>query len=617
MQTFVTELRRRGVVKAVILYVVGGWLIMQIADVMFPALQLPRWSITLVAALLIIGLPIVVVFAWLFEVTPEGIKRTSEVTELETAARLRARRIDMLILATLAVAVGLLVVQLVAERREPAVPPAVSAPEPVRAATLSGANLKSIAVLPFVNMSDDPANEFFSDGISEELLNVLAQLQGLRVPSRTSSFAFKGQQKDIKEIGRQLNVDHVVEGSVRKVGNRVRVTAQLIELNTDSHLWSQTYDQQLEDIFAVQDEIARGIAQALQVKLGVADNEPIVAQKTDNIAAYELYLRGRQLWQLRRREAMLTAQTLLRDATRLDPQFAHAWATLAIVHLVSSTHSEADLEETTAMAEMAAREALRLDSSLAQPRAVLAGIAAGQRRYGEAEQLFRKAIELDSSDPTTHLWYAILLNGLGRLRDASLEYRLAVTLDPLGPIGLTWLAAFEIQMGNPRDALGMALKAVELGYDYAHVLAFEALSRLGDYEYAEAELRRGLVRDGIDPAFVQAVMEAQRDRSKRDVAVQAVAAQLSTPDQIQMLALLRADEALLEKFSNLAGTFAYLSLPVLWEKSSVEIRRAPQFKTLMADLGVLDYWRASGLWADHCRQSRQSFECDVAMADHP
>ncbi|MGH8035551.1 MAG: hypothetical protein ACREO9_10020, partial [Lysobacterales bacterium] len=361
--------------------------------------------------------------------------------------------------------------------------------------TAPAGSLKSVAVLPFLNMSNDPDNEFFSDGISEELLNALVKLPGLRVPSRTSSFAFKGRDMDVTEIGRELDVDHVVEGSVRKSGNRVRVTAQLIDLGNDSHIWSQTYDRELDDIFAVQDEIARGIAEALEVQLGLGEGERLITQYTSSIQAYELYLRAGQLWQLRRREAVTNAEALLLRAIDLDPDFAQAWARLAAVYNVTSSWSEAELEETTDRAEMAAQRALQLNTSLAQPLAVLANIAAGRRNYAESEQLFLTAIELEPSDPTTHLWYAILLNGLGRRHAASLEYRLAVTLDPLAPIGLTWLAADDIQSGNYSVALNEAQRAVELGYEYGHIVAYQALSRLGEFDRAEVELRKGLKHD--------------------------------------------------------------------------------------------------------------------------
>ncbi|MGH8221686.1 MAG: tetratricopeptide repeat protein [Woeseiaceae bacterium] len=609
MRDFITEIRRRNVFKAAVLYIVSAWIIMQIVDVMFPALHLPQWSITLVAALLILLLPLVLIFAWVFEVTPEGIRRTPDLAGDGVEAQPARRRMDWIILAVLALAVTLLIYQLfVGERqlKETAQPPAAIQP----AGIPMPRGVKSVAVLPFLNMSSDQDNEFFADGIAEELLNVLVKLGDLRVPSRTSSFSFKNKNASLTDIGRILNVDHVVEGSVRKAGNRIRVTAQLIDLRTDSHLWSETYDHELDDIFAVQDDIARGIAEALEVNLGIGAGERLVTRSTDSMQAYEMYLLAGQLWQLRRREAVVTAETLLRQAIELDANFAQAWERLAAVNLAGSSWSEVNGLEIE-RAEMAAKQALQLNPSLAQPRAVLASIAAGQRNYAESERLFREAIELEPSDSTSHLWYAILLNGVGRIHDASLEYRLAVALDPLAPIALSWLAAHEMQTGNHSAAVDTALRAADLGYEYGHILAYEALSRLGRLERAETELRAGLKRDGIESGFVDILMDAQRHPSRRQVALDASAAQLSLPDQIHILAGLRAYDELLDRFAGLRGTFLYMSLPVLWERSLVEMRRKPHFKALLQELLLLDYWRDSGRWPDFCRPDGEAIECDV------
>jgi TolB-like protein/Tfp pilus assembly protein PilF len=522
---------------------------------------------------------------------------------------------EWIILSVLALAVGLLLYQLLNPSVEQTQATAPGPPASTSNATTTD-NLKSVAVLPFVNMSNDPENEFFSDGISEELLNALVKLPGLRVPSRTSSFAFKGKEMDVTDIGRALEVDHVVEGSVRKSGNRVRVTAQLIDLGNDSHIWSQTYDRELVDIFAVQDEIARGIAEALEIQLGLGEGEHLVTQSTGNIQAYELYLRAGQLWQLRRREAVINAQALLLRAIDLDPEFAQAWARLAAVHIVTSSWSEAELKETTDRAEMAARRALQLDEALAQPRAVLGNIAAGQQNYADSERLFLEAIELEPSDPTTHLWYAILLNGLGRQHAASLEYRLAVTLDPLAPIGLTWMAAYEIQAGNFPAALEAAQRSIELGNEYGHILAYQALSRLGQFDRAEVELSKGLKHESIDPKFIAVLMTGQRHSARSEPVIKAVAANLSLPDQVYTYADIRAYRELFTAFDGLHGTLLYLSLPVLWDSASAELRRQPGFHTLVKEQGLLGYWLSSQKWPDHCRPVGETIECDVAQEAH-
>lgn len=616
MSNFIAELKRRNVIRALILYAVSAWVLMQIVDVMFPALHLPEWTVTLIAALLLLLLPLVLIFSWVFEVTPEGLKRTADIEPEYSVTHRSGRRMEWIILSVLILAVSLLLYQLIYHdrgRSQLSTPGSVAG----ETATTDDNGPKSVAVLPFVNMSSDPDNEFFSDGISEELLNVLAKMAGLRVPSRTSSFAFKDKEMDVAEIGQALDVDYVLEGSVRKSGNRVRVTAQLIDLRNDSHIWSETYDRELLDIFAVQDEIARGIAEALEMQLGLGEGERLVTQATGNIAAYELYLRAGQLWQLRRREAVLNAQALLLRAIDLDPDFALSWARLSAVYIVTSSWSEVEIKEITNRAEMAARQALQLDESLAQPRAVLANILAGQQRYLESEQLFLEAIRLEPSDATTHLWYAILLNGLGRQHDASLEYNLAVTLDPLAPVGLSWLAAMDIQSGNYSSALDKAQRSVELGYQYGNILAYQALARMDEFDRAEVKLRLGLKHESIDPKFIDVLMAARRSKARSETAIKAVATNLSLLDQVYTFSDIRAYSELFEKFDDLHGTPLYLSLPVLWDTSSTELRSQPGFKTLVKEQGMLDYWLASQHWPDLCQPVGDSIECDSGFEAHP
>ena len=261
--SLIAELKRRNVFRVGAAYAFVAWLLIEVAHTAFPTLQLPNWTTTLVTVLLIMGFPIALVIAWAFELTPEGIKRETAVEPTESISHTTSRKFDFAIIGLLTIAVVYFAVDKIKLNAEPEptgviaeqIPAAdpgerVSAADPVE-------REKSIAVLPFANMSGDPEQEFFSDGISEELLNVLAKVKDLRVTSRTSAFAFKGKDTSIPEIARQLGVKHILEGSVRMAGDRVRVTAQLIEVKTDSHLWSESYDRELSDIFAVQDEIAK------------------------------------------------------------------------------------------------------------------------------------------------------------------------------------------------------------------------------------------------------------------------------------------------------------------------------------------------------------------------
>jgi TolB-like protein len=262
------ELKRRNVFRVAIAYSVVAWLVAQVAELAMESFGSPDWVMKTLLLLLAIGLPIAIVFAWAFEMTPEGVKREKDVDRTTSITHQTGRKINTIIISVLVIALGFSVVTHRWAGGDGTESPAVDAPTQTTASSD-----QSIAVLPFVNMSNDADNEYFSDGISEELLNVLVRVEGLRVASRTSSFAFKGKDTSIPNIAESLGVEHVLEGSVRKAGNTVRVTAQLIDARTDTHLWSETYDRKLEDIFAIQDEISGHIVEALKIALGAGGEQ--------------------------------------------------------------------------------------------------------------------------------------------------------------------------------------------------------------------------------------------------------------------------------------------------------------------------------------------------------
>ncbi|MCZ6826959.1 MAG: adenylyl cyclase, partial [Gammaproteobacteria bacterium] len=336
IKNFYGELRRRNVVKVATVYLIAGWLAIQIIDVAFPLLQIPEWAGALVLILVLIGFPFALIFAWAFELTPEGLKREADVDRSQSISPETGRRIDFII-------IGLLLIAVVYFFLEPRIstdrPVTAEVTQPVSEAAPSQSSDISVAVLPFINMSSDKENEYFSDGISEELLNVLVKIKGLRVPSRTSSFAFRNQNMNIAEIARALGVDHILEGSVRKAGGRVRITAQLIDVDTDTHLWSESFDRDLDDIFAVQDEIAQKIVRAIQGTLSVGDVGDAAAAVANNrppsgsVEAYELYLQGRHLL-YRRGDHLEKALARFKEVVQADPEYAAAWSGLAATYIV-------------------------------------------------------------------------------------------------------------------------------------------------------------------------------------------------------------------------------------------------------------------------------------------
>ncbi len=315
------ELKRRNVFRVGIAYAIVGWLLIEVASVLLPTFEAPESVMQVFALLIILGFPITLVIAWAFEVTPEGIKRDSGADSDTAAAPQTGRKLDFIIIGVLAVAVVYFAVDKFALDGEPEPPRVIATQPPVtepKPAAASPAREKSIAVLPFVNMSPDPDQEYFSDGLSEEILNLLAKVPDLKVIARTSSFAFRGKNQDIRTIGKALDVSTVLEGSVRKSGERVRITAQLIEVSSGAHLWSETYDRTLTDIFAVQDDVAAEILQALQVHVAAP---PKRGRPTENTQAYALFLKGRA--KISDGNVNLAEEDFLK-AIALDPMFAEA-----------------------------------------------------------------------------------------------------------------------------------------------------------------------------------------------------------------------------------------------------------------------------------------------------
>lgn len=342
-----SELHRRNVVRVGIPYTVVAWLLLQVADVVMENIGAPDWVMQALLFLLLLGLLPALIFAWVFELTPEGIKRESEIAEGVSVVHQTRRKLDTLIIVTLVVAVAYLFWE--GRLREPGADASLASSsqsqqgkageeqltgmdalrqqtEAAARALESGSSSAdsdgktSIAVLPFVNLSSDPEQEYFSDGISEELLNVLAQIPELRVAARTSSFQFKGDNRDIGEIAQLLKVGHVLEGSVRKAGTRLRITAQLIEAEDGFHLWSETYDRELEDVFAIQDDISQAIAAALTAELSLGDGmSPGASKATANTAAYEAFLKGRALVNQRGNQAITAGVRELERAVRRTP----------------------------------------------------------------------------------------------------------------------------------------------------------------------------------------------------------------------------------------------------------------------------------------------------------
>jgi TolB-like protein/tetratricopeptide (TPR) repeat protein len=597
MRTLFTELRRRRVFRVAGIYGIVAWVIAEVADVVFPALQLPDWTVTFVVALLILGFPIAMFFAWVFDIGPQGIERTAPLEERKTGMPALERAIYFVLLVA---AMGGLAYLLY--------PRIDGGPE--------GAPGNSIAVLPFANLSQDKGDDYFSDGMSEELLNLLARVPGLRVAARTSSFAFKDKEVDVREVARQLGVDTVLEGSVRQAGNRVRITAQLIDAKTGYHLWSDTYDRELEDIFAVQDEISSEILNALKVKLGTdqTGQTPVAraAPPTGDVEAYQLYLRGRHQWKLRGKAPLERSIELFEQSLVRDPDFARAYAGLAAAYVVMPGYAGEDRGPWYEKATTAAQQALARDPTLAEAHSVLALIAYTETRWTDAEAGFFFATSLDANDPTTRHWYSMLLRDTGRLQLALEEARRALALDPTSPALNVNLAQSYMALGYDDQALHYRQAADELGSQSSEgpdIVRMMAAIRTGDPASLRTTLEAKSAEEPLPPELVDAVVTVAADRSRwpeleRVLATEAIA-EADESDWFAIYALLDRPEKALEIALESPDE---IDFGILWMPEAAVLRRLPGFVTLAERAELLDYWKQYG-WPDDCRPVGDTFQC--------
>ena len=443
-ESLFSELKRRNVFKVATAYIVLAWVVIQVTSEAVVAFGMPDWVNTVVFFFGLIGFPFVMLFAWAFELTPEGIKRESEVERDESITQNTGQKLNYIIMGLLAVGMGYFIYE---SRFQPETmpevaetEPAASEPAPDTEQTSATTQEKtqavtgsSIAVLPFVNMSSDPEQEFFSDGISEEILNVLAKIPNLHVTSRSSAFAFKGKEINLSEVADKLGVANILEGSVRKSGNKIRITAQLIEAGSDKHLWSETYDRELNDIFAIQDEISGAIVTALKEKLGVTEVN-LIAATTVDLAAHEAYLRGRYFLEIRQEEQLNMAVAEFDKAISIQPDYAQAWMAKAWATSFLSEYDYGAIPNAVAMerAQAALDRAMALDPNLPENYGIQGLIHSNLKEFDKAYASYEKAIELNPNYSNAYTWYGKDLNdGGGDHQKAFQVTEMAYRLDPI------------------------------------------------------------------------------------------------------------------------------------------------------------------------------------------
>jgi TolB-like protein len=553
--------------------------------------------------LLVFGLPVVMTFAWY-----HGERASQQFTKAELS-----------ILSALLVIGSLLFYAFVRPSEEVA---AVTASAVQQAGIASGALFPtqasgiSIAVLPFVNLSSDKEQEFFSDGMTEEITSALAKVKGLNVVARTSAFEFKGQSKDVRTIGQALSATHLIEGSVRKAGDRVRITAQLVRSDTGAHLWTDSYDRELKDIFATQSDIAEAIAGALRVPLGLKQGDTLVSNRTNDLDSYQQYLRAKALVRARRLVAGTDAIALLEQVVKHDPNYAPAWALLAQAYDLTPQYYRPGLNSSSSVeeerrvadaslpkAEAAARRAVELDPNLADGHLSLGLVQQSRGKHLLAEDSFKQALTLDPNHPDTLHLYGDLLAGVGRLKEALVMQQHLRAVEPFVPV-FNSNAATVLWLNGQNDAAIAILKDSPSGVGRG--MLAEIYASMGRYsEAADTVLQNSNVPRGI---------VEEEARLLRTAPATAASPQSLPPlgggDWVYLY--VGALNRVLEQGENNieAGYLIPIGAAEFWHPSYAPLRKTERFKAVVRKAGLVDYWRERG-WPEFCHPTgADDFVCE-------
>jgi len=604
---FFAELKRRNVIRVAGVYIVVGWILVQVATALEESLGLPEWFDGTIVALLLIGLPIAVIFAWAFELTPEGVVRTEAVPDGQSITPETGRKLDF----ALSIAIVSLIIVIVWQSSTR--PETAPAPTVVEAQRNAAPGYASLAVLPFDDMSAAGDQEYFSDGLTEEILNLLVRADELEVVSRTSSFQFKNTTLGIPEIAAELNVRHIVEGSVRKAGDTVRVTAQLIDAQTDRHLWSDTYDRPLttENLFKIQDDIANSIFAALGEELGLLGEIDLRAKRTtDDIDAYALFLRARTLFQARR--DLDVVDELLAQAVEIDPEYSEAWAYSGANQFLMHDYGYSDLslEELNRRGIEDAEKALALDPDNATAIAAIGNIYVNERTregtivdhdWTDILALFDKALRLDPRNGSARNWRGLSYVWLGLMDEAIDDFEQCYRYEPYYTPCAENLQWFLAAQGRDAEALEVLLDTMNNGVSKVLYTHPGLLARAGNELAFKSSTNNVLAlrdwrrHDELYEAFLN--LDADHSELARSIAEFYAA----NPER-------SAD--FMNSILSYLGYYVHPTNSVgLWARDNPKLQRSPFFKELMRKIGAVDYWKKAGL-PRGCRWvGDDDFEC--------
>lgn len=494
--SFFGELNRRNVIRVGIAYAIAAWVVIQVADVVLENIAAPAWVIQSILLVLALGLPVALIFSWAFEVTPEGIKRESEIDRAVSTTGVTGRRLDRAIIVLLVIALGYFVWESRVATRDVAT---VSS-----AAQQSEVGELSIAVLPFDNRSNLTEDEFFTEGMHDDLLTTLAKIGSMKVISRTSVMEYKDTTKKIPDIARELGVNNILEGGVQRSGNQVRINMQLIDAQTDEHLWAEIYDRELtaENLFAIQSEVSAAIAQALHATLSSDEQRRISTAPTDNLEAYDAYWRGRQLMDTREAGKLEQAAAYFEQAVELDPQFALAWVGIADAYSHLSSYGSMTTAETVDVRQDAVDKALAINPDLGEAYASLGSLEQSRGRVAEAEAAYRTAIEKSPNYAPAYQWLSFLLGTANGTFDEGLELaRRAAEIDPHSTVVLVNLAQLYRYKGSYEDATREIDNALSFdpGFVYGHVVRADIYSMTGRLDESLESIKTAVELDPKSP----------------------------------------------------------------------------------------------------------------------
>ncbi len=602
--SLIQELKRRNVIRVGVLYLVAAWLLLQLTDVLSSLLSVPESAGSIVVMLLILGFFPVVIFSWVYEMTPEGLRREVDIDRSQSVTPDTGKKVNTLIVILLVIAIaGMIADRLIPESSidtEVADVEPVEAPLPV----VAQSDDRSIAVLPFADLSPGQDQQYFTDGLSEELLNLLVRVDELRVASRTSSFAFRGSSLGIPEISKALNVGHILEGSVRKDGDRIRITAQLIDAGTDTHVWSENFDREFVDIFAIQDEIANAIVNALTGELGMGGEKAVsVEAATENLDAYELYLTARELFI--GREQLAESIRLFRKAIELDPDFARAWEGLAAAEVVAEAWIFDDDIDHNPLAKEAAEKALSLNPDLSMPLAVLGTLGSALLNgFVTSMEYFDAALQKDPRNTNALLWQGLDLRNAGFFDEAMQSFRQCLAIDPGYLNCKHHVAITYLTMGDTDTALKLYNELVEnLFYTTPHVFV-SAYVRSGNRELALVLADKAFGNDGAPVVeWIRAIENPEDDHSVGLARLKDWERRTNTGIRLTLIP---------QVLMTFGAYDDYVSDPAegaLWHPDGEEFRKTARFKELIRKSGAIEYWQERG-FPPQCKPvGDDDFEC--------